>query len=81
MAKGKIINAYYRCQQAVVDKVGAENLEKSIKIGVKIRKVFKNSYDLMNYLYAYGQRNKFLWLEKAKFVLDVDEDGNKVAQM
>lgn len=78
MAKGKIINAYYRCQQAVVDKVGAENLEKSIKIGVKIRKVFKNSYDLMNYLYSYGQRNKFLWLEKSKFELDVDEDGNKV---
>lgn len=78
MAKGKIINAYYRCQQAVVDKVGAENLEKSIKIGVKIRKVFKNSYDLMNYLYSYGQRNKFLWLESAKFELDVDEDGNKV---
>ena len=78
MAKGKIINAYYRCQQAVVDKVGAENLEKSIKIGVKIRKVFKNSYDLMNYLYRYGQRNKFLWLESAKFDLDVDEDGNKV---
>lgn len=63
MAKGKIINAYYRCQQAVVDKVGAENLEKSIKIGVKIRKVFKNSYDLMNYLYAYGQRNKFYGLK------------------
>ena len=78
MAKGKIINAYYRCQQAVVDKVGVENLDKSIKIGVKIRKVFKSSYDLMNYLYAYEQRDKFLWLEKAKFELDVDEDGNKV---
>lgn len=77
MAKGKIINAYYRCQQAVVDKVGAENLNKSIKIGVKIRKFFKSSYDLMNYLYTYEQRNKFLWLEKANFELDVNEDSNK----
>lgn len=78
MAKGKIINAYYRCQQAVIDKVGAENLNKSIRIGVKIRKFFKNSYDLMNYLYAYEQRDKFLWLERAKFELDVEQDGNKV---
>ena len=78
MAKGKIINAYYRCQQAVVDKVGVENLDKSIKIGVKVRKFFKNSYDLMNYLYAYEQRDKFLWLEKSKFELDVAQDGNKV---
>lgn len=78
MAKGKIINAYYRCQQAVVDKVGVENLDKSIKIGVKIRKFFKNSYDLMNYLYAYEQRDKFLWLERSKFELDVAQDSNKV---
>lgn len=78
MAKGKIINAYYRCQQAVIDKVGVENLDKSIKIGVKIRKFFKNSYDLMNYLYAYEQRDKFLWLEKSKFELDVAQDTNKV---
>ena len=78
MAKGKIINAYYRCQQAVVDKVGVENLDKSIKIGVKVRKFFKNSYDLMNYLYAYEQRDKFLWLERSKFELDVAQDSNKV---
>ena len=59
MAKGKIINAYYRCQQAVIDKVGAENLNKSIEIGVKIRKFFKSSYDLMNYLYDdYQNRGK-----------------------
>lgn len=72
MPKNKVENAYFKCQQAVVDKVGIENLEKSIKIGIKIRKYFKNSYDLMKYLYAYGQRNKFGWLENAKFELDVD---------
>lgn len=72
MPKNKVVNAYFKCQQAVVDKVGVENLEKPIKIGIKIRKYFKNSYDLMSYLYAYGQRNKFGWLENAKFELDVD---------
>lgn len=72
MPKNKVENSYFKCQQAVVEKVGVENLEKSIKIGIKIRKYFKNSYDLMKYLYAYGQRNKFGWLEKAQFELDVD---------
>ena len=72
MPKNKVENAFFKCQQAIVDKVGAENLYKSIKIGVKIKKYFKNSYDLMQYLYNYGQRNKFLWLEKASFELDVD---------
>ena len=72
MPKAKVVDAFYRCQQAVIDKIGVENLEKSVKIGVKIKKVFKNSFDLIDYLYRYGQRNKFLWLEQAHFELDVD---------
>lgn len=72
MSKGKIINAYYRCEQAVIDRVGIENLHKPIKIGIKIKKVFGNSFDLMKYLYNYGQRNKFIWLQNAKIELDVD---------
>lgn len=72
MSKGKIINAYYRCEQAVIDRVGIENLHKPIKIGIKIKKVFRNSFDLMKYLYNYGQRNKFIWLQNAKIELDVD---------
>ena len=72
MSKGKIINAYYRCEQAVIDRVGIENLHKPIKIGTKIKKVFRNSFDLMKYLYNYGQRNKFIWLQNAKIELDVD---------
>ena len=72
MPKKPSKNAFYRCQQAVIDKIGIENLDKSIKIGVKIRKYFKNGYDLIEYLYGYGQRNKFLWLINAKFELNVD---------
>lgn len=72
MPKNKVENAYFKCEQAVIDKVGIENLDKSIKIGVKIRKYFKNSYDLMKYLYGYGQRNKFEWLQNAEFELNVD---------
>ena len=71
MPKAKSIDAYYKCQQAVIDKVGVKNLEKTIKIGVKIKKIFNNSYDLMQYLYKYGQRNKFLWLTAADFELNV----------
>lgn len=77
MAKGKIINAYYRCQQAVIDRIGIENLNKSIRIGRKVKKVFKNSYDLIDYLYRYGQRNKFIWLEQSKIELDVDVNDVK----
>lgn len=72
MPKSLVENAKFKCQQAVVDKVGIENLDKTIKIGVKIKKYFKDGYDLIDYLYKYGQRNKFLWLEKAKYELDVD---------
>lgn len=77
MAKGKIINAYYRCQQAVIDRIGIENLNKSIKIGRKVKKVFENSYDLIDYLYKYGQRDKFIWLEQSKIELDVDVNDVK----
>lgn len=72
MPKAMSVNALYKCQNAVVDKIGAENLHKSIKIGVKIKKIFNDGYDLIDYLYHYGQRNKFLWLQKAEFELDVD---------
>ena len=67
MAKGKIINALYRCQQAVVDKIGIENIDKRVKIGIKVKKTFDNGYELVNYLYTLKQRNKFLWLEQAEF--------------
>ena len=77
MAKGKIINAYYRCQQAVIDRIGIENLNKSVKIGRKVKKVFENSYDLIDYLYKYGQRDKFIWLEQSKIELDVDVNDVK----
>ena len=40
MPKNVCINAEYKCQQAVIDKIGIENLYKSIKIGVKIKKLF-----------------------------------------
>lgn len=72
MPKNVCINAEYKCQQAVIDKIGIENLHKSIKIGVKIKKLFNDGYDLISYLYHYGQRNKFLWLERATFELGVD---------
>lgn len=72
MPKNKSIDAFYRCQQAVIDKVGVQNLEKPIKIGVKIKKFFKNSHELIQYLYQYGQRNKFLWLDASEFELDAD---------
>lgn len=72
MPKNKVENALYKCQQAVIDKIGAENLHKSIRIGIKVRKIFKDSYDLINYLYTYGQRNKFEWLENSIIELDVD---------
>ena len=67
MARGKIVNALYRCQQAVVNKIGIENIDKGVKIGVKIKKEFANGYALIDYLYRYTQRNKFLWLELADF--------------
>lgn len=77
MAKGKIINAYYRCQQAVIDRIGIENLNKSIRIGRKVKKVFENSYDLIDYLYKHGQRDKFIWLEQSKIELDIDVNDVK----
>lgn len=67
MARGKIVNALYRCQQAVINKIGIENIDKGIKIGVKIKKEFNNGYELIDFLYRYTQRNKFLWLELADF--------------
>ena len=69
MAKGKIINALYRCQQAVVDKIGIENIDKKVRIGIKVKKTFDNGYELANYLYELKQRNKFLWLQQAEFSL------------
>ncbi len=72
MPKNVVVNAEYKCQQAVIDKIGIENLHKSIKIGVKIKKIFNDGYDLISYLYHYAQRNKFLWLERASFELNVD---------
>lgn len=72
MPKAKVINAFYKCQQAVIDKIGIDNLNKSIKIGRKIKKIFENGYDLIDYLYQYGQRQKFLWLEQADFELGID---------
>lgn len=72
MPKNKVEDAFYRCQQAVIDKVGVENLDRTIKIGVKVKKIFKNSHELINYLYTRGQRNKFLWLKASDFKLDVD---------
>lgn len=77
MAKGKIINAYYRCQQAVIEKIGIENLNKSVKIGRKVKKVFQNSYDLIDYLYKFGQRNKFEWLQQSTVEFNVNLDDVK----
>lgn len=72
MPKAPSLDAFYKCEQSVIEKIGVQNLEKPIKIGVKVKKYFKNSFDLMQYLYRYGQRNKFLWLQDATFELDVD---------
>ena len=77
MPKAKVIDAFYRCEQAVIDKVGIENLDKSIKIGIKVKKVFKNCYALINYLYKFGQRNKFDWLNNSDFELNVDVNDVK----
>lgn len=72
MPKNEVKDALYRCQQAVIDKVGIENIEKPIKIGVKIQKYFKNSYELINYLYKFGQRNKFIWLNASDYQFNPD---------
>lgn len=72
MPKNVCMDSYYKCEQAVIEKIGVQNLEKTIKIGVKIKKYFKNSYELMQYLYKFGQRNKFIWLQDSSFELDVD---------
>lgn len=74
MPKNVVVNALYKCQQAVIDKIGAENVNKSIKIGRKIKKIFNSGYDLIDYLYHYGQRNKFQWLELSTFELNVNVD-------
>lgn len=67
MAKGKIIDAFYRCQQAVIDKIGIENIDKKVKVGIKVKKTFENGHKLVDYLYTLKQRNKFLWLQQAEF--------------
>lgn len=72
MPKNISLNAYFKCQQAVVDKIGIENLSKTIRIGIKIKKIFSNGYELIDYLYKFGQRQKFLWLETSNYELDVD---------
>lgn len=66
MAKGKIIDAFYRCQQAVIDKIGIENIDKKVKVGIKVKKTFGNGYELAKYLYELKQRNKFLWLQMSQ---------------
>lgn len=77
MPKNVVVNALYRCQQAVIDKIGIENIDKSIKIGVKIKKIFITGYDLIDYLYRFGQRNKFEWLKNSSYELDVDVEKVK----
>ena len=50
MPKNEVKDALYRCQQAVIDKVGIDNLHKPIKIGIKIKKYFNNGYDLTEFI-------------------------------